>query len=313
ALFSCVLFLTKSKALLPAGIISFTAAFILNEDIITAFASLIYIIAGALIYFGVRSKRKQNRTQITVRISVALAVFYLLLLAVSFMMSAGTFYNGMTALVSDIDSELTAGTEAIVNQFSAYSDMTDAEKADYVKELVINMKAILPACFILYSLFTAYLATALFKPAYNIFIPLAYPGRKRIKNKYWRINISTISAIIMILSVFLAVMASGGDNILASIVLTNLIIILIPGFCVTGIYFTFDNIFRSGAGFLPVMLAVGTVMLAFIFPFAIIVTMIVLIISGLYASLIGDIKKLYEKMKKMLLGDGDDDDDDYID
>ena len=319
ALFSCVLFLTKARALLPAAIISFAVTFILNGDIISAFASLLYIIAGAYIYFGVKSKKK--RTQITVGIAAVLTALFAVMLVAPIISSAGMSIN---AIVSEIDSGLTEGIENSINQFfiafpqySGAPDL-DAEQraADFEKhkeKIIIDMKGMLPACFILYNLFIAYLSTALFKIAYNIFIPMANPNRKKIKNKYWRINVSVISAIIMIASVFmfLAVQFSGGDNILAYIVLKNLIYILFPGFCIMGIYLVYDKLFDKVAGIFPVILVAGAVIFAFVLQFALFVALVFFIILGLYAALISDLKKISEKAKKLMFGD--DDDDDYID
>ncbi|MCL1858717.1 MAG: hypothetical protein FWF92_05735 [Oscillospiraceae bacterium] len=331
ALFACVLFLTNPGVIFISGIASFAITFTINGNITGSFESLIYVIIGSIIYFGLRNaKNKKTRTQITVLITVVLVVFYFLMLALSFMMATGTFYSGMIALTSEIDRALNDGVESFISQYTALlaksSGGTVSEETAqaaylteiYVKELVMNFKAIIPACFIIYSALIAYLSTSLFKSAYNIFIPMANPGRKKIKNKYWRVNISVVSAIIMIAALFFALLFSKKDNILPSIVLTNLIYILAPGFCLMGIYFTYDRIFKEKARIFPVMLIAAAIMFAFIFPSAIIFILYaaasVLMAVGLYAALIDSIKKVLDKAKKALLGDeNDDDDDDYID
>jgi len=80
-----------------------------------------------------------------------------------------------------------------------------------------------------------------------------------------------------------------------------------------GIYFVHDKIFKSGAGVIALVPVIVAIVLLFMFPFAFIVTMAFFMILGLYAALIGDIKKFYEKIKKFISGGDDDDDDDYID
>jgi hypothetical protein len=110
----------------------------------------------------------------------------------------------------------------------------------------------------------------------------------------------------------MAMMFSGQDNLLPAIVLTNLIYILIPGFCVMGAYFICDKMSESSLGMIPVViLMVMPVMFAFIFPFLVYLIAALLMLTGLYSALIGDIRKFYEKTKKWMSGGSDDDD--YID
>ena len=334
ALFSCVLFLTSPGVIIISGVASFAITFTLNGNMVSSLASLIYVITGAIIYFGVRGKK--NRTQITVRIALVMALFYLGLLVLSLFLETGTFSLGMVS--SMIDSELTKGAEyfvqqynSVITQYAGAGTGTGASIEEtaqtayfielYIKELVLNLKAIIPACFILYNALIAYLATLLFKPAYNIFIPLANPNRKKIKNNYWRVNISVVSAIIMSVALFLSLILSKENNIIAAIVLTNLVYILAPGFCLMGIYFAYDKIFKSRSGILPVVIIVGAVMLVFIYPAALLFilysSLSVLMAVGLYAAMIEDARKLYDRAKKAILGDGNDndenDDDDYLD
>ena len=318
ALFACVLFLWNPSMIIISGIASFAITFAMSGDIINALASLIYIIIGSLIYFGVRNKK--NRTQITVGITVVLVLFHIALIILSFLLSTGTFSIDMVS--SAIDSELEQFTNFFINFINSAPAQTEsvaettAQNAylveAYAQELVLNLKALIPSAFVLYAAFIAYFATVIFKSAYNIFIPMAHPNRKKIKNKYWRLNISSVSAVITIAAIFFAVLFS--KEILPSIVLTNLIYILAPGFCIVGLYFVYDKIFKAKSGIFPVMLIVGAIIFAFMLPVVLFAAIILLMSVGLYATLIDDIKKFFEKAKKTLLGDGDDDDDDdYID
>jgi len=334
ALFACVIFLTNSRIMIPAGILSFAVTYYITSGNMTgASVSLTYIFVGAFIYFGIKNskakkrgenggrasystqaaeraeKRQFRRTQITVAAAGFLSVFYAAVIIAHIFISTGTFS------VSDISSVTASELTRQIENYTGLFPQTASEEypvGDIIRELVINLQVILPALFIVYNLLVTYLATALFRFVYNIFIPLTNPGRKKIKNKYWRINMSVISAIIMIISIFAAMMFSGMDNLLPAIVLTNLIYILIPGFCIMGVYFFYDKMINAGMNRITVFILMGIpVMFSFLFPFIIPLIAAFLMITGLYAALIGDIKKFYEKVKKLMFGDPDDDDEDY--
>jgi hypothetical protein len=322
ALFACVIFLTNSRILIPVGILSFAISFMTTGNLASALGSLTYIFVGAFIYFGIKGSRSGKsqsvdktemrqfrRTQITVAAAGFLSLFFAGIFVAHILVATGAF--SFAAVSSVIDAELAYHIENYLGMFPQYAEAVAAEEysaEDVVRELVMNIKVVLPACFIVFNLSAAYLSTALFRFAYNIFIPMANPGRKKIKNKYWRINMSVISAIIMLISIFAAMLFSGWDNLLPSIVLTNLIYILIPGFCVMGAYFLFDKLFNSSMGTVPIIILMGIpVLFSFIFPFMIVMIAVFLMVAGLYSALIGDIKKFYEKTKKLMFGDSDDD------
>ena len=323
ALFACVLFLTVPGVIIPAGVASFSFTAAMGGSMTNAASSLIYIIVAMFIYFGLKNKKNANkRITITVGIAGVLSAFYIILLVLSVVISSGRF--SVNSIASAVDNQLTGRVENYIEQYYAvvpqYSAITPDELDAYKTELVLNIKVVVPALFVLYNAVIAYLSTALFKTAYNFFIPMANPGRKKIKNKYWRINITSVSAIVLIISIFLAAVLFDRYNLLPSIVFMNLIYILAPGFCIVGIYFLFDKISgarASGTGLLPVILILGAFVFAFFIPFiafsALYFAIAVFMVMGLYATLIGDIKKFCEKTKKLLLGDDEDDDDDYLD
>jgi hypothetical protein len=172
-------------------------------------------------------------------------------------------------------------------------------------------ETISPSLFIIYASAMAYISTALFKMAYNIFIPLAHPKKKKIQNKYWRINISSVSAIIMIAAVFFMMLLSGNPSPVPAAVMANLALILSPGFFITGIYALDDRIFKNAPKALKAILAVSAVVLlervAYFAPHAVI---IIIIATGVYASLIGDLRKFRDKLRKIIFGDDDEEDED---
>ena len=322
ALFACFLFLTFPGMIIIMGAASFLITLAIGGTMINALASLAYIVAGTFVYFGVRSKKK--RTQITFGIASVLIVFYIILIVFSVVISEG----GFSAVIKTVDEGLTIRAGGIADQYYAMVPQYSANPAENAQTgldadkagLVKNIKVMSPAIFILYNALIAYLSTAFFKSAYNFLIPLANPSRKRIKNKYWRLNPSVVSAAILITSIILSAALFDRDNLLPSIVLTNIIYILAPGFCIAGIYFAFDKLSgsqNSNAGLFPFILVIGLIMFAFFLPFvasaALRFAVIIFMALGLYATLMGDIKKLVDKTKKMFIDDDDDDDDDYID
>jgi len=188
-----------------------------------------------------------------------------------------------------------------------------AQTLENVKqEYTMNFKMSLPMIFALYNLAVAYFSTALFRITYNIFVgskAKSYP----LKRMEWRIRLSGISAAIIILCVISNVLLYSLDNPLPRIIITNIQYILAPGFCIMGIYFLFDKIYniynknrhiKGGIAPAFILLAVCALAVLMFFQYA----LALLVIFGLYAALIGDIKKFYEKTKRAVFGDDDDDD-----
>jgi len=314
ALFACVLFLL-SPAIVALGAVmlssaaSFFITYLLYGNLINSLASIIYIAVGAFICFGV--KAKWQRTRIAVGIICFLCLSYFGLIVFYFFLKTGSFSFAMVSKAVEIT--LSDSVKVIVGQIPTFSVMPELDKTAYIQEIVKNIKAVTPALFVGYNAIIAYLTTSFFKYTYNICIPMAKPNRKKIKNKYWRINISAVSAVTLAITLLAVVLVYSQKNLLPSIILTNLIYILAPGFCIVGIYFVHDKIFKEKTGIFFIVFVIATAMTIFILPTLLGALVFVLMILGLYATLIGDIKKIIEKAKKALLGDDDDDDDDYID
>jgi len=312
ALFACLLFLAGPvpvclcvSALSAAA--SFSAAYLVCGDIVNALAGLVYIAVGAFVFAGV--KNKWPRTRITVGAICLLSLFHAGLVVLYFFLKTGGFSIGMVSLA--LDAGLGEGAEFVTGRVAAFSELSEAERAAYVKELVANTKAMTPALFVLYNALAAYLATSFFRFAYNIFIPMAIPGRKKIKNKYWRLDISFVSAVTAALAIVASPFASSRTDPMPAIILTNLIYILAPGFCIVGLYFVHDRVFNERTGVFAVVSAVCALVSVLVFPVALPVFAFVLIVVGLYTTLAGDMRKFFEKAKKNLFDDTDDDD--YID
>jgi len=183
------------------------------------------------------------------------------------------------------------------------------------QEHVMNFKMLAPMIFIVYMIIIAYFSTMVFRIIYNIFIgsrAISYP-LKRIE---WRIKLSGISAVIIILCAVSNLLLYSLDNPFPRIIVTNIQFILAPGFCIMGMYFLYDKIYNmynknryTKGGIAPafIMLAACAVTLL-VLQYA---GLAILVICGLYAALIGDIKKFYDKTKKAVFGDDDEDDDDF--
>ena len=321
ALFACAMFLAPPRLVcsvmtLASAAASFFVAHAISGNIINSLSCLVCAVSGAIVYLGVRTKK--HRTQITFGISCFLSLFSLGLIVASFLVKAGSFSVGLA--LQAIDDSLTLGADYITKHISALAELPEADRAAYVQEIVQNTKAIIPALFIIYNALFAYLSTSFFKLAYNVFIPMANSARKRIKGKYWRLNISLVSAIVALTALIASPFASAAKNPIPSIVLTNLIYMLAPGLCIVGIYFAYDKFFKERVAIFPLVPMLGALFAVFFmlgaFSLALFVLVFVLLVAGLYATLSGDIKKLLEKAKKALIDDdddSDDDDDDYFD
>jgi len=313
ALFACLLFLvTPALVRLSAAVFSaaagFLATYLICGDTIKALAGLVYVIVGAIVYLGVKNKRA--RTKITFGALCFLVLFHSGLVVLYFLLKTGGFSIGMVS--SAVDAGLTETAEFLTGRVAALSQLPETDRAAYVRELVANTKAMTPALFVLYNAAVAYLSTSFFRYAYNVLIPMANPGRKKIKNKYWRLAISLVSAVAAALALFASLFVSFQKNPLPSIILTNLTYMLAPGFCIVGIYFFHDKVFKEKTGVFSVVLAVCALVAVLVLPAALFALALVLMVSGLYDTLAGDMKKFLEKAKKNLFGDDDDDDDKYI-
>ncbi|MCL2095994.1 MAG: hypothetical protein FWH10_03730 [Oscillospiraceae bacterium] len=312
ALLACVVFITGPAIIIPAGALSFAASLALGGGIIKSIVCTGYIFAAAFIYFGIKNIKgaKSKRTRITVSAAACLSVFYAFVILIHIFLSAGALSADLIASASE--AELRRRVEGYIIMSGREAGDYTAETESLITELVVNFQAILPAMFIIYNLASAYLATSLFKYAYNFFAPRTANNinnnKKKIKSVAWRINMSVISAVIMLTSIFAAILFSSSGNILASIVLTNLIYILIPGFLVTGFYFICDRYFshdRNIKIFLIPAAAAGAALIVSVYFGAVLITAAATL-TGLYAALIGDIKKFYEKTRKWLFGEDDD-------
>ena len=314
ALFACALFLiSPTLVCLIAAAVSAAASFLILYPICgnaaNSLAGATYAIVGALIYFGV--KRKWPRTKITVGAACFLTVFCIFLIALYFLATSGSFSLGMLSIA--FDAVLTDAVQIAAAQLPEFLALPEADKDSYILEFVKNMKALSPALFVMFSSAMAYLSTSLFRYAYNIFIPMANPGRKKIKGKYWRLNLSLVSAVAAIISISASFFVSPRKYLLTSIVFTNLAYILAPGFCVMGLYFVHDKLFKQKTWAFCFALIPCAIVFALYFQSFLYIVIFVLAMCGLHATLAGYVKKLIEKAKKVLLGDDDDtDDDDYI-
>ena len=293
-LFTCALFLWAPVLIIFSGVMSFLITFFVSGDIVSAAASLAYIISGSFIYFNAKSKKK--RTQIVVKVICALSIYHVLLIVLYMMLSAGGFSANV---VSDaVDAWLENAAEAVLH--SGYIGEAD------IPAFVMYGKAFMPALFIAYASVIAYFSTAFFKVFHNIIIPVAYPKRNRIPSKYWRIHISSVSAVIMIIAPFLMLILSHQHFFFPSVVTANIVIILAPGFFIMGIYTLYDKTFRKKPKLLAVILLACIVPAALYVPLAPHTLGIIFISVGVYAALIDDMRKFREKVRKAMFGSDDD-------
>lgn len=312
AAFATLLFITDY---MHAGLLclaSLIGAAVFSRDIIAVLWSGAYIPAGWIIFAGIR--KKMTRTAVIVRIAVFLGVFYAALIIGSLALENGGVSPEMVSQMAG------AEIEAIVENFQDLIPVNIAEADEELRaqqtelakqQLVMNLRMMIPMFFVLYCLIIAYLASALFRTMYNLLWGVRM--KQTLKRKDWRVNLSVISAVIMILCAILNLLLDR-HNLLPWIIISNIQFILTPGFCVMGVYFLFDKIYDRynksrdvKSRFMPMLImffAGGGVIL--ILPDT--MGFAILTVFGLYAALIGDIKKFYDKTKKLVFGDDDDDD-----
>ena len=328
AFFACLLFITNYLTIFAVCAASAGLAIFAGKEPLPVILALSYILTGLIIFTGMA--KKQTRTQITVRVSLFLVLFCSAWTVLYFVITSGGFsvqklsnsiddeinntLNYMETAASQYYSMLPAGS---VSSADASGDGTAYNLSDSVRqEFIMNMKVMIPSLFVILCIFCAYLSTSSFRIFYNIFSAKSKP--KEIPGRDWRVKLSVISAGVMILSTLCMVLLYDKDNLLPSIVSANIMYILLPGFCIMGIYFVYDKLYnmynrvpyRKKNGTLPGLSLAFAVIFLYIFMSNIVFA--ALAIFGLYAALIGDIKNFYDKAKKYFSdgGGGDDDDGD---
>ncbi|MCL2099790.1 MAG: hypothetical protein FWH24_05065 [Oscillospiraceae bacterium] len=319
AAFGTLLFIVKY---IHAGILCFAvliAAAVFSRDIVAVVWSLVYIPSGWIMCRGVLNKTM--RTALTVHIAVFAGIIYAILIAGSLAAENGGISPEI--VYNAVDEEISAVVEnfqdILLNMYIPDDINISEEEQERNRELLkqdymMNLKMMVPMFFVLYTLAVAYFSTAAFRVVYNISIGSKTAARP-LKRIEWRIKLSAVSAVIIILSAVLNLLLYNRDNPLPSIILSNLQYILAPGFCIMGVYFLFDKIYNAynknkfmKTGIAPAIILISICIIGIlILNFA---GFAVLVIFGLYAALIGDIKTFYDKTKKMVFGDDEDDEDD---
>ena len=290
---------------------------ILSRNVTAVLWSLAYMPSGWIIFYSLR--KNAIRTTIVVRIAVFLGVFYAILIVGNL---AAQYGNVSTVIVfGEIDYQIEAVAElfreAIV---SVNINDPDAEvrAALIAEEFAINLRMMVPMIFAVYCLAIAYFITAFYRMLYNAVIGIR--ESRVIKRKDWRVHLSWVSALIMIMCsvVYMAVYADQSTSaILTSVIVSNIRFILTPGFCVMGIYFLFDKVYggynryrEPPSRFAPSLMLFGGCVFVLLFLQGAGIAM--LAVFGIYAALIGEVKRIYNKAKKLITDDDGDDDEEEL-
>ena len=325
ALFACLIILTRSLYIFLMAVPSFIISLILSGEIIYAFIGLAYIPLGFMISFGLR--QKLSRTQIILRLSAVITVFYILAFVLMFILSMGKFSIGSVKNIIDqqaeevidyyIDYYNSFFTRDNVGQ-SRYDDtgqydanrtvvMSESDRHDYVESL----KAIIPAVFIWYCTVISFFITFVFRILYNIIVIQANPDEEvkrwgKIQRNDWKLTMSLVSTVIFVLCIFFVMFFSGMNNIWAVITVTNVIYILAPGLFIIGFHFIHEKIkLLCKNNYISVVLIfvfIGVILLLFS-SFII----MAFIFCGVYSIQIVELKKFVEKKKKSFDDFTDDD------
>ena len=316
AVFATLLFIADyihAGIVCAAGLI---ATAVLSRDITAVLWAGAYIPAGWIIFRGVaNAEKKITRTAITVRIAVFLGILYAALIAGSLVHEHGEISLHIIFRAAEAEIEAVAENfqSLIPVDMSEPDEALRASQTELVMQMfTMNLTAMVPMIFTLYCLIIAYFSTSLFRIIYNMLLGLRTD--RILKRGDWRIRLSVISAVVMIACSVLEILISR-DTLLLWIITSNIRFILVPGFCIMGVYFLFDKIYdrynrnrEIKNRFVPALiLFVACVVLIFFLQYGGI-GMALLTITGLYSALIGDIKKFYEKTKKLVFGDDDEED-----
>ena len=320
AIFAVLLFVANYAhvgLLCAAGVV---AAAVWTRDLTAVLWSAAYIPVGWLIFHGVR--KKAGRTLITVRTAVFLGIFFAAL-------AAGALIHGHGGISPEIflravESEIDILVENVRNVMIDAAETPDADANTetvylYFDYMAMNLTMMIPTLFVVYCLNIAYLSTAAFRVIYNLLLA-ARPGRistrKAIGHEEWRVKLSAVSAVIMIICSVLYLLIDR-HSLLASVIVSNIRFILTPGFCIMGIYFLYDKIHEryNRYRYAPNDSRLGpSLILFFACGLALMLfqntAFAALTVFGLYSALIGDVKKLYDKTRKLVFGDDDGGDED---
>ena len=318
ALFACLLILTQSLYIFLIFLPSFLISALVGGDLMFAFIGLVYIPLGLISALG--KKQKLSRTQIILRLSGGLAVFYAIALIFVFITSMGEFSpESIRDIITSEASDFMDYYNYTVSQYSNNSvevgseageivKMSETEKATYVE----SIKAIIPAAFVIYCNAVSFFITFVFRIFYNIIVVQLQPAEKIVRRKKiekiekdnWRITISFASTIVFVLCILLVMIFA--HNIWVTVVISNIVYILGPGLFIIGFYFIFAKIKLfcrnnyMSAGLVLLFLAI---ILLFFTSFV----FVAVIFCGVYSIQVVEMKKLMEKIRKSFDDFGDDD------
>jgi len=297
-------------AVFAAGLI---AAGVLSRNMTAVIWSLAYMPVGWIIFHGLR--KNALRTTIVVRIAVFLGVFYAVLVVGNLTMQHGEISPSIIFAAVDEQIEAAANMFQELIPINTNDPDAEAQAALAAEALAMNLRMMVPMIFAVYCLAIAYFATGLYRVLYNAVIGIR--ESRIIRRKDWRVHLSWVAALIMIVCsvVYLTVYDHhSASALLTAVITSNIRFILTPGFYVMGIYFLFDKVYGGYNRYRePKNRVVPSLMLfgacAFVFMFLQGAGIAILTVFGIYAALIGDIKKIYVKAKKLILDEGDDDND----
>ena len=315
ALFACLIILTRSFYVFLMFAPSFVISLIISGEFIFAFAGLAYIPLGFLLSLGL--KQKLTRTQIILRLSVAMMIFYAVTIVLTFVLTLGEFSPEIVKDAIDREAEefIDYYNSVVSNYVNIGQDdgnapiiMEESEKRAYVESL----KAILPSVFILYCNIISFFATFAFRILYNfIVIQLHFPAslkyHKIIYRNDWKITMSLVSTIVFVLCIIFMSLLS--ENIWVVIALSNIVYILTPGLFIIGFSFIYEKVMDL-CNYNYVLMVIVLFILAFVLflfsPFA----LMVVVFFGIYSVQSVEFKKLVEKIKKSF-DNFDNDNDEY--
>jgi len=228
-------FATMSPIVLFSAPPAYIVSVFLTLDPIASLSSVMYIAPAFALAMSVRAKRTRCETVISVSASAVL--MFCAVSLVNILFSRGSVSPDILNGYAD---ELLSPVRGILENASLYDkngEVMYLYTSEQVGAVIGTAKLMMPSVIICAANIFAYISTALFHLFMRRFSITAMLG----EDKKWRLSLSSVSAVIFIVSYFMSVLFRTPSATPLTAVTMNLLIILIPGFALVG---TKDMIFR---------------------------------------------------------------------
>lgn len=227
-LFSFLYNISKQKLLflLPTG--TYLISLLITKDFIISLESVAFVFAGTALFISI--KYKLSRTQTIIAVSATLVVIYILYLLLIVIVSykginreiLDMFWNDQTTVIKDLLASFTVEVDGI--QYQLYDDAS-------IINALNSMLLIMPAVIICAMNIAAYLITLVYIGLSRLFDVSEFI----LPHSPWEFTMSVISAYLYCAVYLISVFSGNAIFGAVTAVVTNIIILLTPGFALIGV------------------------------------------------------------------------------